>query len=34
MSFPQVVVGDRLLGGFSEVLAAAESGALDDLLAA
>jgi glutaredoxin 3 len=34
MSFPQVVVGDRLLGGLSEVLAAAESGALDDLLAA
>jgi len=34
MSFPQVVVGDRLLGGFSEVMAAAESGTLDDLLAA
>jgi glutaredoxin 3 len=34
MSFPQVVVGDRLLGGFSDVMAAAESGTLDDLLAA
>ena len=34
MSFPQVLVGDRLLGGFAEVQAAADSGALDDLLAA
>jgi glutaredoxin 3 len=34
MSFPQVVVGDRLLGGFVEVQEAVDSGALDDLLAA
>ena len=34
MSFPQVLVGDRLLGGYSEVQAAADSGTLDDLLAA
>jgi glutaredoxin 3 len=34
MSFPQVVVGDRLLGGFAEVQDAANSGALDELLAA
>jgi glutaredoxin 3 len=33
MSFPQVVVGERLLGGFSETLSAAESGQLDDLVA-
>jgi glutaredoxin 3 len=34
MSFPQVLVGDRLLGGYAEVQAAADSGTLDDLLAA
>ncbi len=34
MSFPQVLVGDRLLGGFAELQAAAASGRLDDLLAA
>lgn len=34
MSFPQVLVGDRLLGGFAEVQAAADSGVLDDLGAA
>ena len=34
MSFPQVVVGDQLLGGFAEVQDAANSGALDELLAA
>jgi glutaredoxin 3 len=34
MSFPQVIVGDALLGGFTEVQAAAESGRLQDLLAA
>jgi glutaredoxin 3 len=34
MSFPQVVVGDRLIGGFSELLAADEDGRLDELLAA
>ena len=34
MSFPQVLGGDRLLGGFAELQAAADSGTLDDLLAA
>lgn len=34
MSFPQVVVHGQLLGGFAEVQAAAESGRLDELLAA
>jgi glutaredoxin 3 len=34
MTFPQVVVGDRLVGGFSETRAAAESGRLEELLAA
>jgi glutaredoxin 3 len=34
MSFPQVVVGERLIGGFSELLAAEEDGRLDELLAA
>lgn len=34
MSFPQVTVDGELLGGFAEVQAAAESGRLDDLLAA
>lgn len=34
MSFPQILVGDRLLGGYAEVLAAADSGELDELLAA
>jgi glutaredoxin 3 len=34
MSFPQVVVGERLIGGFSELIAADEDGHLDDLLAA
>ena len=33
-SFPQVVVGDQLLGGFTEVQAAAQNGRLDELLAA
>jgi glutaredoxin 3 len=32
MSFPQVVVGDRLIGGFSELLAAEEDGRLEELL--
>jgi glutaredoxin 3 len=32
MSFPQVIVGGELLGGFSEIQAAAESGHLDELL--
>ena len=34
MTFPQVIVDDVLLGGYSEVQAAAEDGRLDDLLAA
>jgi glutaredoxin 3 len=34
MTFPQVLVGDALLGGFSETLSALESGRLDDLLPA
>jgi glutaredoxin 3 len=34
MSFPQVLVGDQLVGGFTETQAAAESGHLDELLAA
>jgi glutaredoxin 3 len=34
MTFPQVLVGEQLLGGFSETLSAIESGRLDELLAA
>jgi glutaredoxin 3 len=34
MSFPQVLVDDRLLGGYAEVQQAADSGELDELLAA
>ena len=34
MTFPQVIVDGELLGGFREVQEAAESGRLDDLLAA
>jgi glutaredoxin 3 len=34
MTFPQVIVDGKLLGGFTEVQAAAESGRLDELLAA
>jgi glutaredoxin 3 len=34
MSFPQVVVGDELVGGFREVLEADQSGRLEELLAA
>jgi glutaredoxin 3 len=33
MSFPQVIVRGTLVGGFTEVQAAAESGALERLLA-
>jgi glutaredoxin 3 len=33
MTFPQVLVGDQLLGGFKEVQAAFESGRLEQLLA-
>jgi glutaredoxin 3 len=34
MSFPQVLVGERLLGGYAEVQQAADDGSLEDLLAA
>jgi glutaredoxin 3 len=34
MTFPQVLVGERLLGGFSELEAAVRSGRLEALLAA
>jgi glutaredoxin 3 len=34
LSFPQVIVDGELLGGFNEVQAAAESGRLDEMLAA
>jgi len=34
MSFPQVLVGEQLLGGYSEVQAAADDGRLDEILAA
>jgi glutaredoxin 3 len=34
MTFPQVLVGEELLGGFSETLSALQSGRLDELLAA
>lgn len=34
MTFPQVIVGDELLGGYAEMLTAVESGLLDELLAA
>jgi glutaredoxin 3 len=34
MTFPQVIVDGQLLGGFNEVQAAAQSGRLDELLAA
>jgi glutaredoxin 3 len=34
MSFPQVLVGDRLIGGYSDVQKAADNGELDELLAA
>jgi glutaredoxin 3 len=33
MTFPQVIVGDELLGGFRELLAADRSGALGELVA-
>ena len=32
MTFPQVLVGERSIGGFRELLAADRSGALDSLL--
>jgi glutaredoxin 3 len=34
MTFPQVIVGGQLVGGFNETRAAAENGRLDELLVA
>lgn len=34
LTFPQVLIDGKLLGGFTEVKAAADSGRLDELLAA
>jgi glutaredoxin 3 len=34
MSFPQVLVGERSIGGYAELHAAAQNGTLDELLAA
>lgn len=34
MTFPQVIVGGELVGGFTETKAAADSGKLDELIAA
>jgi glutaredoxin-related protein len=34
MTFPQIIVGEELVGGYTEVVAAANSGRLDQLLAA
>ncbi len=34
MSFPQVLVDDKLIGGYAELQAAAEEGRLDELLPA
>ncbi len=34
MTFPQVLIDGKLLGGFTEVQAAVESGRLDELFAA
>jgi len=34
MTFPQVLVGDELIGGYVETAAAADNGRLDELLAA
>jgi glutaredoxin 3 len=34
MTFPQVLVGERAIGGFRELLEADREGILDDLLAA
>lgn len=33
MTFPQVLIGDELIGGYSETLSAVESGRLEQLLA-
>jgi glutaredoxin 3 len=32
MSFPQVIVGEKLVGGFNELLAAEQDGRLEELL--
>jgi glutaredoxin 3 len=32
LTFPQVLVGERLVGGFAETYAAVQSGKLDELL--
>jgi glutaredoxin 3 len=32
MSFPQILIGEKLVGGFSELLAAEQDGRLDELL--
>ena len=34
MTFPQILIGERSIGGFRELLEADRSGALEDLLAA
>jgi glutaredoxin 3 len=34
MTFPQVFIGEQLVGGYEETAAAAKSGRLDELLAA
>ena len=34
MTFPQIVVGQRAIGGFRELLEADRDGSLEDLLAA
>jgi glutaredoxin 3 len=34
MTFPQIVIGKRAIGGFRELLEAERAGTLDDLLAA
>ncbi len=34
MSFPQIIVGEELVGGFTELVAADRSGQLTELLAA
>lgn len=34
MTFPQVIAGERVIGGFRELLEADRDGTLDDLLAA
>jgi glutaredoxin 3 len=34
MTFPQVIIGDELVGGFTELAAADRSGRLTELIAA